>query len=79
MLNIFDNSNYYYLDDFAKYQGFKDWQDVEFLSNWNIEDVAEWSDGRIFDWLNEIENIVNKYDTDYINSCVNIQKGLSTM
>lgn len=26
-----------------------------------------------------IESIVNKYDTDYINSCVTIKEGLSTM
>lgn len=60
--HIFDNSNYYYLDDFAKYQGFKSWQDVEFLECWNIEDVAEWSDGHISDWLNEIKN----FDLDFI-------------
>lgn len=39
--HIFDNSNYYYLDDFAKFQGFKSWQDMEFLECWNIENVAE--------------------------------------
>lgn len=60
--HIFNNSNYYYLDDFAKYQGFKNCDDVEFLQEWNIEDVAEWSDGRISDWLNQIKN----YDLDFI-------------
>lgn len=76
--HIFDNSNYYYLDDFAKYQGFKSWQDVEFLRDWNIEDVAEWSDGHISDWLNEIKSydldfIMNEYKTledNYYISCV---------
>lgn len=60
--HIFDNTNYYYLEDFAKYQGFNSWQDVEFLRDWNIEDVAEWSDGHISDWLNDIMN----YDIDFI-------------
>lgn len=60
--HIFDNSNYYYLEDFAKYQGFNDWQDVEFLRDWDIEDIKEWSDGHISDWLNEMEC----YDLDFI-------------
>ena len=60
--HIFDNSNYYYLDDFAKFQGYKNCDDVEFLRDWNIEDVAEWSDGHISDWLNEMEN----FDIDFI-------------
>lgn len=59
---IFDNSNYYNLDDFAKFQGFKSWQDMEFLECWNIENVAEWSDGHVFDWLNEMA----QYDLDFI-------------
>lgn len=60
--HVFNNSNYYYLDDFAKYQGFNSWQDVEFLRDWNIEDVAEWSDGHISDWLDEQKN----YDINFI-------------
>ncbi len=62
--HIFDNSNYYYLDNFAKFQGFKSWQDVEFLECWNIEDIAEWSDGHVSDWLNETA----QYDLDFILS-----------
>lgn len=60
--HIFDNSRYYYLDNFAKFQGFKSWQDVEFLECWNIDDVAEWSDGHVSDWLNEMA----QYDLDFI-------------
>lgn len=60
--HIFDNKNYYYLDDFAKYQGFTSYKDKEFLRDWNIEDVKEWSDGHISDWLDEIEN----FDLDFI-------------
>lgn len=39
--HVFSNRNFYYLDDFAKYQGFINSQDIEFLRDWNIEDVAE--------------------------------------
>lgn len=60
--HIFDNSNYYTLDDFARYQGFKSWQDMEFLRDWNIEDINSWSDGHTSDWLNEME----QYDLDFI-------------
>ena len=78
--HIFDNSNYYYLDDFAKFQGFKSWQDVEFLECWNI-DGLDWDDykPREKEYCSMIKNIVNKYDTDYINSCVTIKEGLFTM
>lgn len=62
--HIFDNNNYYYLDDFAKYQGFKSWQDVEFLRDWNIEDVADWSDYRTAEWLDDMKS----YDLDFILS-----------
>ena len=60
--HIFDNSRYYYLDNFAKFQGFKSWQDVEFLECWNIEDIEEWSDSHVSDWLDEIK----QYDLDFI-------------
>lgn len=80
--HIFDKSKYYYLDNFAKFQGFKSWQDVEFLKYWNIEDVAEWSDGYVSDWLNEMEQydldfILNKYkyleDRYYISCVANLE------
>lgn len=67
--HVFSNRNFYYLDDFAKYQGFINSQDIEFLRDWNIEDVAEWSDGMIDMWLNEMKN----YEIEYLlNECYSV-------
>lgn len=60
--HIFDNSNYYYLDDFAKFNGYSGFKDKGFLDSFDIEDISEWSDGHVADWLDEQKN----YELDFI-------------
>lgn len=46
---------------------------------WSMSYDYDYYKPREKEYCSMIENIVDKYDTDYINSCVTIKKGLSTM
>lgn len=60
--HIFCDNNYYCLEDFAKFNGYNGFRDKGFLDSFGIEDINEWSDGIVADWLSEQKN----YELDFI-------------
>ena len=64
---VFDNSNYYYLDDYAKMQGYKGYNDISFIHDFNLEDYPYENDIFIDEWLTDtrnydIETLLNEYE-----------------
>lgn len=53
---IFNSNNYYYLDDYAKYNGYQGYDDSRFIDDFVLDKELIDNDLYISDWLAEVQH-----------------------